>query len=138
MALGTTIQNAHEGQDYQTDLNISSQDLQLVNSVAKARPDLPIVVVFFTGNALDISPLLAHPNVGAILYVGQPSVNSNGIADVLFGKVVPAGRTVTTIYPFEFGLSLSVFDMGVRPGPSDHARPDCPMSQWGQSPPLSQ
>ena len=42
----------------------------------------------------DLRPqrLLQNPKVGAILHAGQPSVQTLGIGDVLFGHTVPAGR----------------------------------------------
>jgi hypothetical protein len=39
--------------------------------------------------------------VGAVLYAGQPSVQTLGVADVLFGAAPPAGRMVQTLYPGE-------------------------------------
>ena len=66
-----------------------------------------------------------NPKVGAILHVGQPSVNTLGVGDLIFGKAVPAGRTIQTIYPEEYQNSISIFDFNMRPGPSPFARPDC-------------
>lgn len=132
LALGTTLDMAHEGKDYGSDLNVTRADVQLVEAAVWAsNGSVPIVVVFFSGVTLDIGALLKHTAVKAILHVGQPSVNALGVTDVLFGRQVPAGRTVTTMYPAEFGLGLSIFDMGMRPGPSTHARPDCPIENWG-------
>ena len=37
-----------------------------------------------------------------------------------------AGRLDQTWYPATFGEELSIFDMHLRPGPSDYPRPDCP------------
>ena len=36
--------------------------------------------------------------VGAILHAGQPSAQCLGIGDVIFGKKVPAGRTIQVFY----------------------------------------
>merc|ERR1712093_891255 len=66
----------------------------------------------------------ANPKVGAVLYVGQPSVQTLGVADVLFGAVAPAGRLIQTLYPVSFQHQLSIFDMNMRPGPSKFPRPD--------------
>jgi hypothetical protein len=40
---------------------------------------------------------------------------------------VPAGRTIQTILPKTYQDEISIFDFGMRPGPSDYPRPDCPL-----------
>ena len=77
---------------------ILSSYSELPNRVGRPLP--------LAGVTLDISPLMRHPAVKAILHAGQPSVNSLGVADVLFGRRVPAGRTVTTMMPAAFGMGL--------------------------------
>ena len=67
-----------------------------------------MVVVIMSAVPLDLSPLLANKNIGAILYVGQPSVQTLGVGDVLFGVVSPAGRMVQTLYPVSFQHELSI------------------------------
>lgn len=91
-ASGTTLGDASEGKDA---LNISLSDSQaaLLTQVA-AVAKKPIVVVILTAVPLDISPLMANPKVGAILHTGQPSVTVLGIAELLYGHVSPAGRTI--------------------------------------------
>ena len=72
-----------------------------------------------------VSALLADPRVGAVLHVGQPSVTVYGIAELLFGMISPAGRTVQTFYPAQYQDQISIFDFGMRPGISKFVRPDC-------------
>jgi len=69
--------------------------------------------------------VLANPKVGAVLHVGQPSVQTLGIGDLLFGLKVPAGRTVQTFLPVSYAQQISIFDFNMRPGPSVWPRPDC-------------
>jgi hypothetical protein len=97
---------------------------QLILQVAAASKK-PVIVVTFTAVPLDLTELLAHPKVGAILHVGQPSVQTLGIGDLLFGVKVPAGRTVQTILPASYANQISIFDFNMRPGPSVWPRPDC-------------
>ena len=33
------------------------------------------------------------------MHVGQPSTTIYGLAEVLYGEVSPAGRTIQTVYP---------------------------------------
>ena len=85
----------------------------------------PVVVALLTATPLDISKLLANPKVGAILHLGQPSVTVLGAGPLLYGDRSPAGRTIQTIYPSAYQDQISIFDFGMRPGPSPFARPDC-------------
>ena len=123
LVLGTDLNWAREGHDA-VNITLSEGQLALAAAVAKAAPH-PIVVVTLTAVPLDLSPLLSNPKVGAILHVGQPSVQTRGAADVLFGAKSPAGRTIQTIYPAEYADGISIFDFNMRPGPSTYARPDC-------------
>ena len=107
LVLGTDLSTAHEGHDA-TDLSLSSSQLQLAESVATAASGKPVVVVIMSAVPLDLSPLLANKNIGAILYVGQPSVQTLGVGDVLFGVVSPAGRMVQTLYPVSLQHELSI------------------------------
>jgi len=78
-----------------------------------------------TATPLDLTSILSNPKVGAVLHVGQPSVQTLGIGDLLFGFRVPAGRTVQTILSSSYQDQISIFDFNMRPGPSDWPRPDC-------------
>jgi hypothetical protein len=123
LCLGTDLASAHEEMDAH---NISMPDgqLALVKAVAAAASN-PIVVVLLTAVPLDISALLAMDTVGAIIHAGQPSVQTLGIGDVIFGKKSPAGRLIQTIYPAAYADKVSIFDFNMRPGPSLFPRPDC-------------
>ena len=124
LVLGTDLSVARENRDA-VNLTYSAGQLALVAAVAGAAPH-PIVVVTLTAVPLDLAPLLTHPNVGAILHAGQPSIQTLGVADVLFGKVSPAGRAVQTVYPPSYQHQISPFDFAMRPGPSRWPRPDSP------------
>jgi hypothetical protein len=55
----------------------------------------------------------------------MPSVATLGVGDVRFGRAVPAGRTIQTVYPASYVSDISIFDMGMRPGPSSWPPPGC-------------
>ena len=116
LVVGTDLNWAAEGHDAK---NISFTDAQdaLISKVSAAAKK-PVIVVLLTATPLDISSLLTNPKVGAILHAGQPSVTTLGVGDLLFGKKVPAGRMVQTIYPAAYQEQISIFDFGMRPGPS--------------------
>ena len=83
-----------------------------------AAASAPIIVVMLTAVPLDLTELLANKNVGAIIHAGQPSVQTLGIGDAIFGVKVPAGRLIQTVYPKEYADEVSIFDFNMRPGPS--------------------
>jgi len=97
---------------------------QLINQVAAAAKR-PVILVTLTAVPLDLSEILANPKIGAILHAGQPSVQTLGIGDLIFGVRIPAGRTVQTVLPASYANQISIFDFNMRPGPSTWARPDC-------------
>jgi len=78
--------------------------------------------------------VLANPKVGAVLHVGQPSVQTLGIGDLLFGLNVPAGRMVQTFMPASYAQQISIFDFNMRPGPSVWPRPDCTLQPQSRCP----
>ena len=128
LVVGTDLSLAREGSDAAS-IALSGGQLALISSVASAAK-APVTVVLMTATPLDISPLLNNDKVGAILHVGQPSVQTLGAGDVLFGKTSPAGRTIQTIYPKSYADMISIFDFNMRPGPSSWPRPDCPSNLW--------
>ena len=83
-----------------------------------------MVALVFSGGAMDITPLLQNPGIVGILLCGQPSVQVVGAGDALFGRtldgraVAPAGRMSQMTYPADFVDQVSMFDFGMRPGPS--------------------
>jgi len=121
--VGSDLGWAREGQDAQN-ITFSSGQTALIAQVAAAAKR-PVVLVTLTAVPLDLTAQLANPKIGAILHVGQPSVTTPGVADVLFGKKVPAGRLIQTILPQAYQNQISIFDFNMRPGPSVWPRPDC-------------
>lgn len=124
LVVGCDLSCGAEGHDANT-IALSSAQQSLIDQVASAASK-PVVVVILTHIPLDLSSMLANPKVGAVLHVGQPSVQTLGVGDVLFGKAVPAGRMIQTVYPTSYADQISVFDFNMRPGPSPWPRPDCP------------
>jgi len=72
---------------------ISLEQEDLVKLVYKANPNTVLVIV----SSFPYSLTWSKDNVPAILHVSQSSQElGNGVADVLFGKISPAGRLVQT------------------------------------------
>lgn len=144
LVLGTDLGVAMENRDA-VNITFSDGQLALVEAVAAAVA-APLTVVTLTAVPLDLAPLLRNPKVGAILHAGQPSVQTLGVADLLFGARSPAGRAVQVfcfdrafslhprlhtffaprllfarlqmVYPSAYQHQISPFDFGMRPGPS--------------------
>jgi hypothetical protein len=124
LVLGTDISVACENRDA-VNITFSDGQLALVKEVTAAAT-APVTVVTLTGVPLDLTPLLGNSKVGAILHVGQPSIQTHGVADLLFGAASPAGRAVQMVYPASYQHMISPMDFNMRPGPSRWPRPDSP------------
>merc|ERR1719433_1914992 len=123
LAMGTDLSWSREGHDA-TNITFTDAQAELISHVAAASSK-PVILVMQTATPLDLSAQLKNDKIGAILHLGQPSVTFLGVSDVLYGRVSPAGRTIQTIYPASYQDQISIFDFGMRPGPSPFARPDC-------------
>lgn len=123
LVLGTDLSIGMENRDA-VNITFSEGQLALVDAVTAAVSS-PLIAVTLTATPLDLTPLLANPKIGAVLHAGQPSVQTLGVADIIFGRRSPAGRLVQTIYPVAYQHAVSIFDFNMRPGPSLYPRPDC-------------
>ena len=128
LVLGTDLSWAHEEHDAvgaARAISLSGGQLALLEAVA-GNASKPIIVITMTATPLDLTPVFNNPKVGAVLHLGQPSVQTNGALPILFGERSPAGRAIQTVYPAAYGDMISIFDFNMRPGPSTWPRPDCP------------
>jgi len=132
LGVGTDLSWAAEGHDA-VSISFSDGQRQLIQQVADAAKK-PVIVVLFSAVPLDLSEVLANAKVGAVLHVGQPSVQTLGIGDLIFGLKVPAGRTVQTFLPASYAQEISIFDFNMRPGPSAWPRPDCTLQPPSRCP----
>jgi hypothetical protein len=116
LVVGTDKEWASEGHDA-SQINFTHAQQQLIDKTLAAATK-PVIVLLLSAVPMDISQLLASPKVGAILHLGQPSVTILGAAELLFGNVSPAGRTVQTFYKTGYQDQISIFDFNMRPGES--------------------
>ena len=104
-----------------THLGFPGVQPSLISAVcaAAAARAIPCVVLTYGGGALDLTDVLASPNVSAVLIGGYPGGSGgDAAAAALFGVVAPAGKLAQTVYPASFTSAVSMFEMGMRPGPS--------------------
>ena len=122
LAIGSNLDLEAEGHD-RTSIDFSDGQKTLIAAVTAAAKG-PVVAMVFSGGAMDISSLLANAKIGAVLVGGSPSVQIVGAGDVLFGTtldgrpVAPAARMSQMTYPADYVNQVSMFDFGMRPGPS--------------------
>jgi len=100
------------------DLGLPGRQQELFDAVAATGK--PVIVVLFNGRPLALPRL--QEKAAAILEAWFPGVQGgNGVADVLFGDVDPAGR-LTTTFPYSVGqvpIYYNHFNTG-RPGLAEY------------------
>ena len=122
LAIGSNLDLEAEGHDRLV-IDFSDAQKALIAAVTAAAK-APVVAMVFSGGAMDVSSLLSNPKVGAVLIGGSPSIQIVGMGDVVFGKtldgraVAPAARMSQMTYPADYVNQVSMFDFGMRPGPS--------------------
>jgi beta-D-xylosidase 4 len=110
---GLTENQESEGHDRDV-LTWPGVQAQLISALAAASKK-PLIVLAMGGGQIDLSAQRDASNVGALLWIGYPSMHGGrAIAEVLFGRYSPSGRLVTTSYPASY-VSLSMEDMELRP-----------------------
>lgn len=91
---GDAFLAAHGGD--RKDLSIPKAHIAYLKAMRK-RHDKPIVAVVTGGSSLDVSSI--EPYADAIILTWYPGEQGgNALADILFGKVSPAGRLPVTFY----------------------------------------
>jgi hypothetical protein len=122
LAIGSNLDLEAEGHD-RTSIDFSDGQKTLIAAVTAAAKS-PVVALVFSGGAMDLTVLLNNPKIGAIIVGGSPSVQILGVGDVVFGTtldgrpVAPAARMSQMTYPADYVNQVSMFDFGMRPGPS--------------------
>lgn len=90
--------------------------LATVLDAAKVR-GTPVVLVVFSGGAVDLSFAKDAAGVSAILWAGFPGpAGATAIAETLFGRNPPSGRLTQTFYSEGFSNEVAMTDMSMRPG----------------------
>lgn len=96
VGLGALVE--HEGQD-RVNLTLPAAQQALVDAVSAAVPASKLVLVIVSAGGVDTT----YVNAGAAIQYFYPGEEGgHGLADVLFGRVSPAGRLPITIYKQEY------------------------------------
>ncbi|KAI1138858.1 glycoside hydrolase family 3 protein [Hypoxylon sp. FL0543] len=113
--VGGIDQNVEAEQNDRRTLAWNETQADLINSIANLNKTF--ILVQTGGGQLDDSAWLDNDGVSAILWAGYPGQEGgNAIADVLFGRVAPAGRLPATQYPASY-VSIPQTVMALRPDP---------------------
>ncbi|KAL1902416.1 hypothetical protein Sste5346_001396 [Sporothrix stenoceras] len=95
--------------------NIAWPAGQLAQIKALAALNKPVIIIKM-GTHVDDSPLLAMPNVRAILWAGYPGQDGGtAVMNVLLGRPAPAGRLPITMYPSSYTQDAPMTNMALRP-----------------------
>ena len=113
---GLTQAQEDEGND-RSSLEWPGVQAELIARLGKASSS-PITLVVTGGGQIDMTVQRDSPTVGAIVWIGYPSMfTGEAVADVLYGKVSPSGRLPSTSYPASY-VSIPMTDMQLRPNSS--------------------
>eukprot|EP01047_Picozoa_sp_COSAG01_P001363 COSAG01_NODE_30_length_36127_cov_41.433234_37_plen_1982_part_00 len=97
VGLGTSYES--EGRDRET-LGFPTDYNNLLAAVAKSAKKLVLVSV--SAGGVSSSWTAASSPAQAIVFVGYPGQNADGVADVLFGAVSPSARLPLTVYGLDY------------------------------------
>jgi beta-D-xylosidase 4 len=76
-----------------------------------------------SGGGVDVSYIRDSSQCGSLIWMGYPGQSGGlAIASVIFGAYNPAGRLPVTIYPSAYVDQVSMFDMQMRPSPTNPGR----------------
>jgi hypothetical protein len=83
----------------------------------------PLHVVIMSGSSLDLSYIRDSSNYASLIWAGYPGqAGGLAVANVVFGQYNPGGRLPITFYPASYVNAVSMFDMQMRPSPTNPGR----------------
>jgi hypothetical protein len=76
-----------------------------------------------SGSSIDLSYIRDSNNFASLLWAGYPGqAGGQAVATVVFGQYNPGGRLPITFYPASYADAVSMFDMQMRPSPTNPGR----------------
>ena len=83
----------------------------------------PLHVVIMSGSGLDLTYVRDSNQCGSLIWMGYAGQSGGlALANVIFGQYNPGGRLPVTYYPASYIDNLSMFDMQMRPSPTNPGR----------------
>ena len=110
-----------EGLD-RTSITLPDAQLTLIQELEKVSRS-PLNIVIMSGGGLDLTYIRDSPKCGSLIWMGYPGQSGGlALATVVFGQYNPAGRLPVTLYPASYVDAVSMFDMQMRPSPTNPGR----------------
>ena len=110
-----------EGHD-RTDISLPGMQLALIQQLEKVVHS-PLHVVIMSGGGVDLSYVRDSSLTGSLIWMGYAGQSGGlALANVIFGEYNPGGRLPITYYPASYVQNLSMFDMEMRPSPTNPGR----------------
>ncbi|CAL9188073.1 unnamed protein product [Musa hybrid cultivar] len=92
----------------------------LISEVAKVAKG-PVILVIMSGGPFQIKQDKVNVNISSILWAGYPGeAGGAALADIIFGRYNPSGRTPFTWYDQEYVEQVPMTDMRMRPDPASN------------------
>ena len=111
----------HEGSD-RTSIELPAIQLALLQQLEKVSRS-PIHVVMMSGSSLDLAYVRDSNQCASLTWMGYAGQQGGlGLANVMFGQYNPGGRLPLTFYPASYVDTVSMFDMQMRPSPTNPGR----------------
>lgn len=86
VVVGETPYAESNGDSSASQLKLSKDDTNVINTIKEDHPDLPIVLVLVTGRPLTIADQVKDERISAIVSAWLPGTEGTGVADVLVGE----------------------------------------------------
>jgi hypothetical protein len=110
-----------EGHD-RTSIEFPEIQLTLIQQLEKVVRS-PLHVVLMSGGGVDLTYLRDSNEIGSLIWMGYAGQSGGlALANVMFGQYNPGGRLPITYYPASYTDAVSMFDMQMRPSPTNPGR----------------
>jgi hypothetical protein len=105
-----------------TSIALPDIQLSLIQQLEKVVRS-PLHVVMMSGSSLDLSYVRDSNQCGSLIWIGYAGQSGGlALANVMFGQYNPGGRLPITFYPASYVDAVSMFDMQMRPSPTNPGR----------------
>jgi hypothetical protein len=110
-----------EGHDRPT-IDLPGVQLPLIQQLEKVVRS-PLHVVIMSGSGVDLTYVRDSNQCGSLIWMGYAGQSGGlALANVILGQYNPGGRLPITFYPASYVDAVSMFDMQMRPSPTNPGR----------------